>query len=199
MLLAGGEPDLLLSRQQTEKSSETPAARISMNGTLVLGGMKMSQWIPWLPQYNVNVPDIDHQHSELFRIMNELLDATWDGKGKEFMKDALIFFAHYTVNHFATEEDYMRTYSYPDHVVHKKAHDDLTTQVTDFINSYDENGISTDLLVSVILGIGNWTWEHIRGMDQELGQFLVAKGVAPGDGLAGDRETTVRHLGSTRP
>jgi hemerythrin len=156
----------------------------------------MSQWIPWLPQYNVNVPDIDHQHAELFRMMNELLDATWDGKGKEFMKDALLFLANYTVNHFATEEDYMRKYSFAGYIAHKKAHDDLTAQVTDFVNGYDENGITTDLLVSVILGLGNWTWEHIRGMDQELGQFLVAEGVVSGDILSAGSSPRVRSVGS---
>ena len=72
----------------------------------------MSQLIPWLHQYEVHVSDVDHQHRELFRMLNELLDATWDGKGQVFIKQALEFMANYTINHFATEENYMRKYAY---------------------------------------------------------------------------------------
>lgn len=135
----------------------------------------MSQMIPWLPQYSVNVSKIDHQHEELFRMMNELLDATWDGKGKDYIQEALAFMANYTVEHFATEETYMRNFSYPRFIEHKKAHDDLTAQVKDFVKTCSEQGVTTETLVSVVLGLGNWTKEHIRGMDQELGRFLIAK------------------------
>jgi hemerythrin-like metal-binding protein len=135
----------------------------------------MSQMIPWLPHYRVNVSDIDHQHEELFRMMNGLLDATWDGKGKDVIKEALQFMAHYTVSHFATEEAYMRKFSFPGYIVHKKAHDELTAQVTDFVKTCEEKGVTTDTLVAVILGLGRWTKDHIRGMDQELGEFLISK------------------------
>ncbi|MGO9121022.1 MAG: hypothetical protein ACLQPD_25850 [Desulfomonilaceae bacterium] len=43
----------------------------------------MGDWIPWLKDYEVNVAEIDEQHRELFRMFNELMDAVWDGKGKE--------------------------------------------------------------------------------------------------------------------
>jgi hemerythrin len=163
-------------------------AGISWHGRCILtelnathgGGLAMSQMIPWLPQYEVNVSDIDMQHRELFRMMNELLDATWDGKGKDFIKEALKFMAKYTVDHFATEEAYMRQHTFPGYIEHKQAHDTLTAQVVDFVKTCEEKGVTTETLVAVVLGLGNWTKEHIRGMDQELGQFLVHKGMAQG-------------------
>jgi hemerythrin len=133
----------------------------------------MGQWIPWLPHYEVNVSEIDHQHRELFRMFNDLLDATWDGKGKDSIKEGIIFLADYVVNHFATEEKFMRQYEFPDYPDHKKAHDNFTADVTTFIKEYGIKEISSELLVSVVIKLGDWTRDHIRGMDHELGTFLA--------------------------
>ena len=135
----------------------------------------MSQMIPWLPQYEVHLSDVDHQHKELFRMLNGLLDATWDGKGREAIRECLEFMADYTVNHFATEEDYMRKYNFSGYTEHKQAHDELTAKVLEFIGQYKGEGVTTELLVSVILDLGNWTRDHIRDMDQRLGQFILAE------------------------
>ncbi len=133
----------------------------------------MGQWIPWLRHYEVNVSEIDYQHRELFRMFNELLDATWDGEGKDSIKESIIFLADYVANHFATEEKYMKQHDFPDYPVHKKLHDDFTADVTAFIKEYGIKEISSDLLVSVVLKLGDWTRDHIRGMDQDLGAFLT--------------------------
>jgi hemerythrin len=158
----------------------------------------MSQLIPWLPQYDVHVSDIDHQHRELFRMMNELMDATWEGKGKDFIRDALRFMANYTVNHFATEEAYMRQHDFPGYIEHKKAHDELTAQVIDFVKSCEEKGVTTDTLVAVILGLGTWTKDHIRGMDQALGRFLVERGVNRGSAAPSPADIQARSARGTR-
>ena len=135
----------------------------------------MSQTIPWLPQYELNLSDVDHQPRELFRMLNDLMDATWDGTGQESLQEALEFMANYTVSHFATEEHYMRTYEFPGYAEHKQAHDDLTAEVLAFIGQYSTQGVSTELLVSVILKLGNWTRDHIRDMDKQMGLFILAK------------------------
>lgn len=78
----------------------------------------------------------------------------------------------------------MRNFSYPHFIQHKKAHDELTAQVSDFVKTCNEKGVTTETLVSVILGLGNWTKDHIRGMDQQLGRFLLAKSAEEGVTLA---------------
>jgi hemerythrin len=132
----------------------------------------MGQWIPWLPAYEVNVAEIDGQHRELFSMFNELMDATWDGKGKAAIKEMLEFTANYAVTHFATEEKYMQQHGFTGYQTHKMAHEDFTAGVVKFLKEYDHNGISTDTVVKVISDLGKWTKEHIRDMDQEFGKFL---------------------------
>jgi hemerythrin len=133
----------------------------------------MGQWIPWLSAYEVNVAEIDEQHRELFRMFNDLLDAMWDGKGKSIMQEKLQFLANYAVTHFTTEENYMIRYNFPNYTIHKKAHDDFTAGVVDFLKSYELEGAKTDALVSVVQDLGTWTRDHIRDMDQEMGQYLM--------------------------
>jgi hemerythrin len=138
---------------------------------------KMAQWIPWLSHFNVNVPSIDRQHKELFRMFNELCDAIWDGKGKDHIGSGIKFLADYTVQHFADEEAYMKEYDFPAYLEHKKAHDDFVEDVSQFIGKFETEDVGSDLVISVITKLGQWTRDHIRGMDQELGSFLVTRGI----------------------
>jgi hemerythrin len=128
-------------------------------------------------------------------MLNDLLDATWDGKGKDHVDKALRFMANYTVHHFATEEDYMRTYRYPGYSEHKKAHDDLTAEVLRFITTCEEGGVTTELLVSVVLRLGNWTRDHIREMDQALGAFLISQQAPVRDMTFSGSEVRTRLVG----
>lgn len=132
----------------------------------------MGQWIPWLPAYEVNISEIDEQHRELFRMFNDLLDAMWDGKGKNVIEEKLRFLAGHAVTHFSTEEKFMVNYNFPDYPAHKKLHDDFTACVADFLKVYERNGATTDMLVSMVQDLGAWTRDHIRDMDQEMGKFL---------------------------
>jgi hemerythrin len=145
----------------------------------------MADWIMWLPEYEVNVRQIDHQHEELFRRLNELMDAVWDGKGRDAIGSSLAFMALYTVDHFRTEENFMTLYSYPGYNEHKKVHDDLVQEVSEFEKKYRTEEVPVDLVVQVMNRLCDWTREHVRGMDQELGAFLLNR--AEFNGAAGSR------------
>ena len=135
----------------------------------------MGEWIPWLTAYEVKVAEIDEQHRELFRMFNQLMDALWDGKGKDTIKEMLDFTASYAVSHFATEERYMLQYGFPGYMDHKKLHDDFTADVAKFLREYDGEGTTTEMVVSVVSHLGDWTRKHIRAIDQELGKFLSSE------------------------
>jgi len=132
----------------------------------------MGQWIPWLPAYEVNISEIDEQHKELFRMINDLLDAMWDGKGKSIIHEKLQIMAGHAVTHFSTEEKFMVQYNFPDYTTHKKLHDDFTAGVVEFLKEYEREDATTDMLVCVVQDLGTWTRDHIRDMDQQMGKFL---------------------------
>ena len=135
----------------------------------------MADWISWTPDLSLNIERIDVQHRELIKRFNDLGDAVWDGKGKEVIGNILRFLADYTVQHFQDEESLMDLFNYPDSVAHKKAHAELVAEVTDFIARFDEGSVESHLVISVVDRLGQWTRQHIRGVDMALGQYLTDK------------------------
>jgi hemerythrin len=129
-------------------------------------------WVVWTADLNCNVAKIDEQHRELFRQFNELGEAVWDGKGKDAVGSLLSFLAEYTVKHFRDEETLMVTHRYPSYTTHKKAHDNFVTEVDTFINSYQAQEYSSALVVSVLNKLGDWTRDHIRRMDRDMGAYV---------------------------
>jgi len=135
----------------------------------------MIDWIPWSDHYIVGIDSIDEQHRELFRRFNQVCDAVWDGQGKESIRNFLHYLAQYTQEHFGNEETNMRKHGYPAYEAHKKAHDSLVADVSVFVEKYETEDVPADVVVKVISDLGDWTRNHIRLMDQELGRFLQAQ------------------------
>jgi hemerythrin-like metal-binding protein len=133
----------------------------------------VAPWVPWLAAYEEKVAEIDHQHRELFHMFNELCDAAWEGQGNDSIKEGIKLLARHVVDHSNTEEQYMRRYRFSGYSAHKETHDDFTTDVTNFIEEYENKEISSEVVVSVVIRQGDWIRHHIRSMDWELARFLA--------------------------
>ena len=132
----------------------------------------MDDWISWKPDYSIGVNRIDEQHKELFRIINNLGNALWDGAGKDAVGDTLKFLTDYVVEHFKTEEEYMQDTSFPGFDEHKKAHDDFVGEVKEFVSHFETKNLATSVTIRIFSRLGDWTRDHVRGPDQEMGKFL---------------------------
>lgn len=69
--------------------------------------------ILWTPDLATKVDEIDSQHRELFKRINDLLDACNQGRGKEEVQKVIRFLEEYVATHFGEEEKYMEKYNYP--------------------------------------------------------------------------------------
>jgi len=136
---------------------------------------RMADWISWTPDYGVNVERIDEQHRELFKRFNDLLEAMWDGKGKEAVADSLQFLADYTVHHFKAEEDVMMQYDFPHYATHKSLHDGFVQEVNEFLTECATQDVGTGVVVGVAIKLGDWVKDHIKRMDVQLGGFLKSR------------------------
>jgi len=47
--------------------------------------------------------------------------------------------------------------------------------VLKFLKEYENGGATAEVVVSVVLNLGNWTREHIRDTDQKLGEYLSVR------------------------
>jgi len=127
----------------------------------------------WMPKYETGNPAVDRQHKRLFEMANDLHHSIVSGHGRETMGPALKALASYTLEHFATEEGYMRTTGYQNYARHKGEHDRLAKQVKGLIQQFKEGSAPLPGTLSKFLA--DWLTHHIKEEDMEMITWLRAK------------------------
>lgn len=131
--------------------------------------------ITWNDQLSVNIGKIDLQHKKLVELINRLCETMQEGKGKEFLGKVLSELKDYTVYHFGTEEKLFQEYGYPGYQIHKKEHDDLTSQVVELKDKFDKGDMM--ITIKVLHFLKDWLNQHIMGSDKKYTPFLNSKGI----------------------
>ena len=119
---------------------------------------------------------IDNQHKQLIAALNDIIDASQQGKGKNEIFKTLDFLTGYTIMHFATEEKLQEEYNYSDYVIHKRYHDEFKETVAELTKKLVDEGPTEELIGIVTTTIGNWLVNHIKGDDFRLAAFIKSKG-----------------------
>jgi hemerythrin len=131
--------------------------------------------LPWKDEYCVNVSVIDEQHRRLAELVNRLHEAFECDKTGENVFIALNELIGFTRLHFATEEELMLKYEYPDYAAHRMAHKTLLSGLQSLLTTLRDrspfgfvggNDINDD-----------WVTKHLLESDVALGNFLNNKGV----------------------
>ena len=124
--------------------------------------------IKWEDGYSIGVQSIDEQHKQLFEIANriyvllknELLTDKYD-KIIEIIDEL----KSYTIYHFNSEEDYMRSIGYKKFLSQKVAHNDFLEKM----NNIDIKQIDNDqneYLIGILDFVSEWLVEHILKEDK---------------------------------
>jgi hemerythrin len=128
--------------------------------------------IQWTDDLTVGVKEIDDQHQELFKRVNELSQAMWDGKGKEESKKLMDFLGDYVVSHFGTEQRIMSAKGYPEYESHKKIHEKFINDLMNLKKQFDSGEATSSMVIQVLDETCEWLKSHIRKVDKRLGDFL---------------------------
>lgn len=130
-----------------------------------------AELFPWADTYRVGIEEIDSQHLELVRLLNELHHAIVEHQPWSSASKTLKHLAHYAETHFAAEERLMQASDYPDLDIHHRLHETLLRQV----NSLQEKLELGVLPVNFeLLGfLKRWLFEHINGDDKEFARFYL--------------------------
>ena len=131
--------------------------------------------IEWTEDLAVGFKEIDDQHRELFTMINRMLEACNQGKGKEVLDEILGFLENYVVIHFGTEERLMQQYNYPDYASHKKHHEQFIQSFTKLKQEMATTGPGTHIVIMTNRTVVGWLNSHIRNVDKLLGAFLKDK------------------------
>ena len=131
--------------------------------------------LPWKEDYRINISVIDEQHREIAVLAGRLHDALKDEKPSDDVYEALGEMIAFTRLHFATEEELMRKYRYPDYAAHRASHREILAQL---------QGLATHLPGRVFVRFGadhdpadDWVTSHLLEHDVSLGRFLSSRGV----------------------
>ncbi|MRR36581.1 bacteriohemerythrin, partial [bacterium] len=88
--------------------------------------------IQWNDKLSVNVAEIDRQHKELIRMINDLSNAMHGNKAKKVIGKIIDGLVSYTATHFSTEEKYFEKFKYIEAGSHKREHAEFVKKVKEF-------------------------------------------------------------------
>jgi hemerythrin len=131
--------------------------------------------INWDESLSVKIPSIDKEHKKLINLVNSFYDSLSQGSGKEKLLIVIEALKEYTIEHFSTEEMYMKHLNFPGYNSHKSEHKKFIETVLLFEERY-KNG---KLIISVEVTnfIKDWISNHIMGTDMKYSDFLIQRGV----------------------
>ncbi len=131
--------------------------------------------IQWTKDLSIGSEEIDNQHKELFKRINQLLDACNKGMGKEVANKTLIFLEDYIIIHFTAEENIQKRYNYPDYESHKSLHSKFIMEFNDLKKRFEAEGPTLPIVLQINRIVVDWLINHIKKVDKALGEFVKTK------------------------
>jgi hemerythrin len=124
--------------------------------------------VKWTREANgVAVPEIDEEHQELFRLLEEIEQTL----AREPNAGALVReLAAHTARHFSKEEKMMKARRYPAYAWHKSQHDVVRQRAAE-LEKADRQGDREAVLASVNY-LAAWFKTHTAVSDRMMGAFL---------------------------
>jgi hemerythrin len=131
--------------------------------------------IEWTPDLAIGIEQIDDEHKALFQAANRLMQAMWDGRGKEETGNLLAFLSDYVVTHFGNEERIMMESSYPGYPEHRKLHIAFVDEIKQLQQKYRDGEITSSSCITVLDETCTWLRNHISKVDMQVGKHVRAR------------------------
>jgi len=127
----------------------------------------------WRQDLSVGFQEIDDQHKELFRKINDLLESIGQGRGIQEVKNMIKFLEDYTATHFSAEEKLMLKYNYNGYPAQKTEHNKFIKVLDELKKKIGTSDVLLSSLLTVQKVTVDWLINHISKMDKALGNFLA--------------------------
>ncbi|MGL5756684.1 MAG: bacteriohemerythrin [Paraclostridium sp.] len=126
----------------------------------------------WTDELLTGNSQIDNEHKELIKAINDLLEACSKGKGRAELEKTVKFLSSYTKTHFAHEEVLQMKSRYPDYINHKKYHQHFISTVDDIQRKLMESGPSISLVGEINSKVATWIISHIKREDVKVAAHI---------------------------
>ncbi len=128
----------------------------------------------WNDEFNIGLQQVDEQHKELVRLLNELHVALREQQASTTCRDILDALADHTRIHFETEEALMRVSGFPELGAHKQNHDDLLGQVRALQEKLAAG--QAEITFELLYFLKQWLIHHVNEADKRFGNYFVQSG-----------------------
>lgn len=114
---------------------------------------------------------IDSEHRELFKTINNMMDACTQGKGRDQISGTAKFLLDYVNKHFGDEERLQQQHKYPAYTAHKAFHEKYKLDLAAVINQIKADGPTIAALGKLNQVIGVLV-NHVRIEDKKLAAHI---------------------------
>lgn len=130
----------------------------------------------WSNEFVSGNRQVDNHHIMLFDFVNILEDRINDHTNnpmeREEIAEKLYFLQRYILVHFEYEENCMFKHQCSAAQQNKEAHDKFIQYFTKFMQDFDEQGPTLELMTSLHTVVSNWLTSHILKIDTNLRHCL---------------------------
>jgi hemerythrin len=126
----------------------------------------------WDESLHINIEEIDIQHENLFRIINDLHESLQNSAGgDENTRSVLNSLLEDIILHYDSEERWMKKYNYPDYELHKYQHQQYISKIKDFVRLYKTEHTSLPAK-DILISLAGWHSKHIIEYDKKFGRYV---------------------------
>jgi hemerythrin len=148
----------------------------------------------WNDKLAVGIDAIDSQHKELFKRINNLVNAIKQHRCKDEIDGTIKFLEDYARVHFSEEEKHMRETCYAGYEEQRQEHRKYLAALAELKAQARQprvQGSSYDLSATTNQVVVDWIVDHIMKVDMKFGEHLKAaeqgREVCAGSGLTDAR------------
>lgn len=123
----------------------------------------------WNRRFETGIDEIDAQHKNLFEALNRLAESFRAGESERLVKESLDSLMGYTLDHFRTEEKYMREWDYPGLAEHMDEHARLVGEAQALMA---KSTAGKSVTVEVAIFLADLLEHHIYDFDMRMVRFM---------------------------
>jgi len=128
------------------------------------------QLLEWKDEYSLGIAEVDFEHRELIRLINDMLVQLDENDSREDTLNSLGEIHARISSHFALEEKIMRELRYKLYPEHKADHDRLLNEIRDIMDDYEDRAEFNR--EEFIDRLNHWFTDHFRTKDAQLHKHL---------------------------
>ncbi len=131
----------------------------------------------WTPDLETGISEIDRQHRDFLKLVDELLDKAirGQGRGQGQFSETFSYLESYANNHFSLEEHVMDENKYPAQREHRMKHKEFRENLRILKNIFKTVGATDELSSKINYFLVNWFMGHVRDVDKKMCIYLKAR------------------------